>query len=334
MTLQAYTVLPDAKGQGGDVWFVSNDKDMSVPKAQLGDAGRHTLIHELGHAMGLTHPGNYNGILDRSKIDSHEDSQSHSVMSYRGERTTYANHGGFRASAPQLDDIYAYQSKYGVNHQTRKDDTTYGFNSNTGRDFLSVNTKHDKMVAAIWDGGGNDTLDFSGYSQDQKISLEEGTFSDVGGLKGNVSIAYGATIENAKGGTGNDWLVGNAANNELRGGDGNDVLYGAEGSDKLWGGKGKDTCVYGNINDSSATAPDRIQDFVSGEDKVDVSGIRAQLGDKPLQLVSRFTGVSGEAIVAYDRQSNMSTLQISGKPNQPAFVLEVQGELQRSDIVS
>ncbi|MBK3437543.1 M10 family metallopeptidase C-terminal domain-containing protein [Pseudomonas sp. MF7448] len=280
---------------------------MSVPKAQLGDAGRHTLIHELGHAMGLTHPGNYNGILDRSKIDSHEDSQSHSVMSYRGERTTYANHGGFRASAPQLDDIYAYQSKYGVNHQTRKDDTTYGFNSNTGRDFLSVNTKHDKMVAAIWDGGGNDTLDFSGYSQDQKISLEEGTFSDVGGLKGNVSIAYGATIENAKGGTGNDWLVGNAANNELRGGDG---------------------------NDSSATAPDRIQDFVSGEDKVDVSGIRAQLGDKPLQLVSRFTGVSGEAIVAYDRQSNMSTLQISGKPNQPAFVLEVQGELQRSDIVS
>ncbi|MDD1134045.1 MULTISPECIES: M10 family metallopeptidase C-terminal domain-containing protein [Pseudomonas] len=280
---------------------------MSVPKAQLGDAGRHTLIHELGHAMGLTHPGNYNGILERSKIDSHEDSQSHSVMSYRGERTTYANHGGFRASAPQLDDIYAYQSKYGVNHQTRKDDTTYGFNSNTGRDFLSVNTKHDKMVAAIWDGGGNDTLDFSGYSQDQKISLEEGTFSDVDGLKGNVSIAYGATIENAKGGTGNDWLVGNAANNELRGGDG---------------------------NDSSATAPDRIQDFVSGEDKVDVSGIRAQLGDKPLQFVSRFTGVSGEAIVAYDRQSNMSTLQISGKPSQPAFVLEVQGELQRSDIVS
>ena len=331
---QPHTVLPDNKGRGGDVWFVNNDEEMSVPKAHHGDAGRHTITHELGHAMGLTHPGNYNGVLDRTKIDSHEDSQSHSVMSYRGERTTYANHGGFRASAPQLDDISAYQSKYGANHQTRKDDTTYGFNSNTDRDFLSVNTQDDKMLAAIWDGGGNDTLDFSGYVQDQKISLKEGTFSDVGGLKGNVSIAYGTTIENAIGGSGNDWLIGNAANNELRGGDGNDVLYGAEGADRLWGGKGNDTFVYGKINESSAAAPDRIEDFVSGQDKVDVSGIRAQLGDKPLQFVSRFSGASGEAIVAYDRLLNLSTLQIAGEPNDPTFVLQVQGELRRSDIVS
>lgn len=190
------------------------------------------------------------------------------------------------------------------------------------------------MLAAIWDGGGNDTLDFSGYVQDQKISLKEGTFSDVGGLKGNVSIAYGTTIENAIGGSGNDWLIGNAANNELRGGDGNDVLYGAEGADRLWGGKGKDTFVYGKINESSAAAPDRIEDFVSGQDKVDVSGIRAQLGDKPLQFVSRFSGASGEAIVAYDRLLNLSTLQIAGEPNDPTFVLQVQGELRRSDIVS
>ncbi len=328
-----FAVLPGST-RGGEVWFVNNDHDNSVANATLGDAGRHTIIHELGHAMGLRHPGRYDGSFTRSQLDSHEDSQSHTCMSYRGERTDYMRHDGFRSSAPQLDDITAYQSRYGANLKTRNGDSTYGFNSNTGRDFLSVNGKSDKLLAAIWDGGGNDTLDFSGYDQDQKISLKAGTFSDVGGLKGNVSIAYGVTIENAMGGKGNDWVVGNAADNELRGGDGDDVLYGAEGADTLWGGKGNDTFVYGKINESSAGAPDRIQDFFSGQDKIDVSGITVQLGGRPLRFVSRFSGASGEAIIRYDRQSNMSRLQIAGKPNEPAFVLQVQGELRRSDIVS
>ena len=328
-----HAVLPGS-GRGGEVWFVNTPEEHSVANAALGDAGRHTIVHELGHAMGLQHPGRYDGSFTRNQLDSHEDSQSHTGMSYRGERTAYMRHDGFRSSAPQLDDITAYQSRYGANLKTRNDDTTYGFNSNTHRDFLSIHRKNDKMVAAIWDGGGTDTLDFSGYEQDQKISLKAGTFSDVGGLKGNVCIAYGVAIEHATGGKGNDWLVGNAANNQLRGGDGNDVLYGAEGADTLWGGKGNDTFVYGKINESNAAAPDRVQDFVSGQDKVDVSGITAQLGGRPLQFVSRFSGASGEAIVSYDRQSNMSTLQIAGKPTEPPFMLQVQGELRRSDIVS
>uniref|UniRef100_UPI00195339CE M10 family metallopeptidase C-terminal domain-containing protein n=1 Tax=Klebsiella pneumoniae TaxID=573 RepID=UPI00195339CE len=89
---------------------------------------------------------------------------------------------------------------------------TYGFNSNTDRDFLSVKASTDKIVAAIWDSGGNDTLDFSGYSQDQRININEGAFSDVGGLKANIAIAYGAQIENIIGGSGADILVGNALN--------------------------------------------------------------------------------------------------------------------------
>lgn len=255
-------------------------------------------------------------------------------MSYLDERHGYMNHRGTRASAPQLDDISAYQKKYGANHETRKDDTTYGFNSNTDRDFLSVKTDKDKRVAAIWGGGGTDTLDFSGYKQDQQISLKAGTFSDVGGLKGNVSIAYGVTIENAVGGSGNDLLVGNEAANTLNGRDGNDRLYGAGGADILWGGKGNDVFVYGNTSESTRDAPDQIMDFVSGEDRVDVSGIRAALGNQPLKFVSAFSGASGEAVVTYDPVVQMSTLQIAGKPDEPAFVLLVHGKLQQGDIVS
>ena len=86
-----------------------------------------------------------------------------------------------------------------------------------------------KLIFAVWDAGGNDTFDFSGYTANQRINLNEKSFSDVGGLKGNVSIAAGVTIENAIGGSGNDVIVGNAANNVLKGGAGNDVLFGGGG---------------------------------------------------------------------------------------------------------
>ncbi|MFP3520841.1 M10 family metallopeptidase C-terminal domain-containing protein, partial [Pseudomonas sp. SIMBA_077] len=76
----------------------------------------------------------------------------------------------------------------------------------------------------VWDGGGNDTLDFSGFTQNQKINLTATSFSDVGGLVGNVSIAHGVTVENAIGGSGNDLLIGNAAANILEGGAGNDII--------------------------------------------------------------------------------------------------------------
>ncbi|MFP3632200.1 M10 family metallopeptidase C-terminal domain-containing protein, partial [Burkholderia sp. SIMBA_045] len=86
---------------------------------------------------------------------------------------------------------------YGANYSTRAGDTTYGFNSNTGRDFYSASSSSDKLVFSVWDGGGNDTLDFSGFTQNQKINLNEASFSDVGGMVGNVSIAQGVTVENA-----------------------------------------------------------------------------------------------------------------------------------------
>jgi serralysin len=99
-------------------------------------------------------------------------------------------------------------------------------------------------VFSVWDAGGKDTLDFSGFTQNQKINLNEASFSDVGGMVGNVSIAKGVTIENAIGGSGNDLLIGNSASNELKGGAGNDIIYGAGGADTLWGGSGSDTFVF------------------------------------------------------------------------------------------
>lgn len=119
---------------------------------------------------------------------------------------------------------------YGANMSTRTGDTVYGFNSNTGRDFLTATADNGKPVNfTVWDADGNDTLDFSGYSQQQMINLNDGAFSSVGGGTQNVAIARGAIIENAIGGSGRDVIIGNDQDNLLAGNAGSDILYGGLG---------------------------------------------------------------------------------------------------------
>ncbi|WP_238149490.1 M10 family metallopeptidase C-terminal domain-containing protein [Arsenophonus endosymbiont of Aleurodicus floccissimus] len=134
-----------------------------------------------------------------------------------------------------IDDISAFQRLYGPNMNTQTGDTIYGFNSNADRDYYSTNDARIGLVCCIWDAGGNDTLDFSGYYQNQRINLKSGEFSDVGGLKANFSIAAGVIIENVIGGKGNDVIVGNDADNHIKGGAGTYIIYGGLGADRLWG---------------------------------------------------------------------------------------------------
>ncbi|MDO9246438.1 MAG: M10 family metallopeptidase C-terminal domain-containing protein, partial [Phenylobacterium sp.] len=160
-----------------------------------------------------------------------EDSRQYTVMSYFSETNTGGAFGGTYSAAPMLDDIAAAQLEYGPNTTTRLTDTTYGFNANAGRPWFEAATSTAKLVFAVWDAGGVDTFDFSGFSQNQIIDLRPGFFSSVGGLSGNVAVAIGAVIENAIGGSGSDQIYGNSATNRLSGGPGDDVLDGGEGVD-------------------------------------------------------------------------------------------------------
>jgi serralysin len=218
---------------------------------------------------------------------------------------------------------------------TRTGDTVYGFNSNTDRDFLTATGAQDKIIFTAWDAGGNDTFDFSGFGQNQRINLNEKAFSDVGGLKGNVSIAAGVTIENAIGGSGNDVLVGNAADNVLKGGAGDDVLYGGKGAEQLWGGAGKDTFVYFAADESTAAAPDWIRDFVRGEDKIDLTLFNTGSADG-IRFVDQFSGKAGEAKLSYDEQNHVSDVAINlgGAFDGNDFLVKVVGQpLDAGDFV-
>ena len=336
-TKQAYGFFPgntanDYRGYNvsGQTWYSTSDPDNNL-HPELGNYGRQTFTHEIGHALGLNHPGDYDASRDRPTYADAiyaEDTRQFSIMSYWDESITGGDNGGHFAAAPLIDDIAAIQHLYGANMTTRIGDTIYGFNSNTDRDFYTATDSSQKLIFAVWDAGGNDTLDFSGYSQNQRINLNEGSFSDVGGLKGNVSIAAGVTIENAIGGSGNDVIVGNAADNDIKGGAGADVIYGGGGQDQLWGGSGSDIFVFSDLNDSPTQSPDKIWDFESGKDKIDLSFFNhGDKGSDFIHFVDHFSGQAGEALLSYDAQSNLSELafNIGGSTN-PDFLVHIVGQ--------
>lgn len=294
----------------------------------LGSHFSVTAVHEVGHAIGLQHPGNYNGggSTYNSGAVYAGDIKARSVMSYWSEKNQ-AGHDfqSSNPSAPMMDDIAAAQRLYGANHQTRNTDTTYGFNSNTEREAMTLKSATDKPIFCVWDGGGDDTLDFSGFSQNQKINLTAESFSDVGGLKGNVSIAKGCLVENAIGGSGNDLLIANQGGCRLKGGAGGDTLR---------GGAGADVCTYDKASDSTPQNPDLIENFTSGVDKIDVSGALKEAGVSGLVFTDRFSGRAGEAMLKHDPATGRSSLEIDLKGSGTAdFLVKGIGEIKPADVL-
>ncbi|EJG5926846.1 M10 family metallopeptidase [Salmonella enterica] len=326
---QAYAYLPYSGRSSGQSWYSTSDSNNLYPEA--GNYGRLTITHEIGHTLGLHHPGNYNAGHGRptySDATYAEDTRQFSVMSYWSEANTGGDHRGYYASAPLVDDIAAIQHLYGVNMTTRTGDSVYGFNSNTDRDFYSATHANQKLIFAVWDAAGNDTLDFSGYSQNQRINLNEGSFSDVGGLRGNVSIAAGVTMENVVGGSGNDVIVGNHVGNVIKAGHGDDVIWGGGGQDQLWGGVGKDIFVFSDITDSPYSSPDQILDFESNRDKIDLSFFNNENNSRgTVKFVDSFTGKAGEAWLSYDPANNLSELAVNvNGGGTPDFLVQIVGQ--------
>jgi Ca2+-binding RTX toxin-like protein len=196
---------------GGDI-FIKKGSATSTP----------LLLHEIGHALGLKHPGE--GV---TTLDPTFDNQTNTVMSYNGTPS----------SALRGFDLQAVEYVYGNSASDGTHVSSWSWNAASRILTQTGSAASEKIfgvsVRDIINGGlGNDW---------------------IGGFQGNDAIT---------GDDGEDSLFGNEGNDVLDGGSEADWLDGGTGTDRMTGGGGNDTFIVDVSTDATIEAADGGDDSI------------------------------------------------------------------------
>lgn len=211
--------------------------------------GLTTVLHEVGHILGLKHP--FDG---QHLLPTDYNTQYFTVMSYNstcgGNSSCSTTSDVFAPTTLKKMDIVALQHLYGKSQQS----------TNVGNNVYEFNDSYDYHQMLV-DSNGDDTISLAEATRNSVIDLRPTAFSSIapnpsfnvdGNLQplgrsfNNFTMHVDSKIENATGGTGNDELIGNELANELFGSAGDDILKGFGENDVLNGGGDVDTAVYVN----------------------------------------------------------------------------------------
>jgi Ca2+-binding RTX toxin-like protein len=187
---------------GGDIFLdvgISTNSTTSN-RAEEGFYGYNTILHELGHALGLKHPfAEASDPPDDVNLGTNEDLRVFSVMSYTdfrplvpqftaekdadGGSTVRAEYQQTFPRSFMVYDIAALQALYGADTTTMSGNNTYFFDPpGTVRTALyAEGSVHYPLpvYVTLWDGGGEDTIDLSATKHKNIVRLKPGSYSDI-----------------------------------------------------------------------------------------------------------------------------------------------------------
>jgi len=231
-----------------------------------GTYGYMTLIHEVGHSLGLKHPFD-----PPQQLAADKDNTTNTLMTY--------NASGRSASTFMPYDIKALQSLYGARNYNNGN-TDYQFTRidqyNVGGISLVTSTNPTKIT--VWDSGGTDKFDFSalgdiagGYRLDLNPggiltakSAYNATRYTVNRITYNTTtygtaIADTVLIENLVNSSSSDEIFLNEASNNISG-----YKLSPNGNDIIWNSNQSDTLDLSLYASSSVTRTQTGQDLLLG----------------------------------------------------------------------
>jgi hypothetical protein len=275
----------------GNTWYnadFSSSLTSGWSSADPGSYQFHSVLHELGHALGLKHPDDTSGAgADPNSADITE---KYTIMydTPQGWTPTPTGPTPYAAGTDamyngsstmplwayglQLNDIAAIQDIYGRNYTTRNGNTLYDFGNGLGRDADASKA----FIYTIWDGGGSNVIDTTGFTGAVSIDLRQGAFSSIGsngnGANGfdpsasrdidNVAIAYHTVIQSVIAPQAGSVVIGNAWDDVLLASGDNAKIY----SDGIVydNSTGFITGVSGDTNDPNNSIPSVQNDILIG----------------------------------------------------------------------
>ena len=274
-----YAYYPSTSAIGGDVWM-SNLFDYNLAPV-VGNYGYLTLMHEIGHAIGLKHPGAYGSTDEGPYLPSATDTTDYTVMSYTTGSVVYPTTvGAYDALAARY--LYGYAGTGTIGNVTFGSAAAEVFSGDGGVQFIHARDGNDYIAVfggndGVAAGSGKDTVlagdgDDLIYGNVGSDLLSGGVGADTifgGQNDGPASVgddgvlAFRTGVETVVGGAGDDVLYGNMGADLLIGGEGADRLFGGQDADTLSGGAAADT-LNGNRGGDLLIGGDGFDRFVFG----------------------------------------------------------------------